>query len=46
MTNEDTATMPDLPAERTDTDITAAEHAIGVDIATNHKNAKHMANSV
>ena len=46
MTNEDTATMPDLPAQKTDTDITAAEHAIGVEIATNHENAKHTANSV
>ena len=46
MTNEDTATMPDLPAQKTDTDITAAEHAIGVEVATNHENAKHMANSV
>ena len=46
MTNEDTATIPDLPAQRTDTDITAAEHAIGVEVATNHENAKRMANSV
>ena len=46
MTNEDTATIPDLPAQRTDTDITATEHDIGVETATNHENAKHMANSV
>ena len=46
MTNKDTAIIPDLPAQRTDTDITVAEHAIGVEVATNHENAKHMANSV
>ena len=46
MINEDTATMPDLKAQETDKDITAAEHAIGVEVATNHENAKHMANSV
>ena len=46
MIKEDTAIMPDLPAQKTDTSITAAEHAIGVETATNHENAKHMANSV
>ena len=46
MIKGDIAIMPDLPAQKTDTSITVAEHAIGVETATNHKNAKHMANSV
>ena len=46
MIKGDTAIMPNLPAQKTDTCITAAEHAIGVETATNHENAKHMANSV
>jgi len=46
MIKGDTAIMPDPPAQKTDTSITVAEHAIGVETATNHENAKHMANSV
>ena len=37
--------MPDPPAQKTDKSITVAEHAIGVETATNHENAKHIANS-
>ena len=45
MTKEDTARIPDPQAQRTDTNTAMAVHATGVEIATSHENAQHMANS-